>query len=262
MAKRKKEIISGQLVEVVIYTAPEPRDNERTRAEKSRITSEAQKKLNRKTARRNCERIIAANFKRKDLFVTLTFDDCHYPEDRKAAEKEMRKFVRLLRGVRKGRGCKLRYIYTIEDLHGKGRIHIHSIINATGNHDFEDIRSLWNCGINIDIKQLDVAAQALTESEAVKTKWHGALAAYFTKEKKPVGARAWICSLNLKKPVVKTSFVRNSETIRIPKEAEVIEREEKQNEWGTFQYVKYWMPDKTRRRKSRKSKKEGKRNEN
>ena len=51
MAKRKKTIIAGSIVKTILYTAPEPRDGERTRAEKSRMTSAAQKAMNDKTAR-------------------------------------------------------------------------------------------------------------------------------------------------------------------------------------------------------------------
>ena len=46
MAKRKKTIIAGSIVKTILYTAPEPRDGERARAEKSRMTSAAQKAMN------------------------------------------------------------------------------------------------------------------------------------------------------------------------------------------------------------------------
>lgn len=73
MAKRKKTIVAGDLIKTVIYTAPEPRDGPRVRAAKSRITSAAQKAMNDKTARGRLEMSIAANFKRHDLFLTLTY---------------------------------------------------------------------------------------------------------------------------------------------------------------------------------------------
>ena len=75
MAKRKKTIIAGQIVKTIIYTAPEPLDGKRARAEKSRMTSAAQKAMNDKAARGRLEMLLAANFTGRDLFVTLTYRD-------------------------------------------------------------------------------------------------------------------------------------------------------------------------------------------
>lgn len=50
MAKRKKTIIAGSIVKTIIYTAPEPLDGKRARAEKSRMTTAAQKAMNDKAA--------------------------------------------------------------------------------------------------------------------------------------------------------------------------------------------------------------------
>lgn len=62
MAKRKKTIIAGRIVKTVIYTAPEPIDGSRARAEKSRMTTTARKAMNNKTARARLEMLMAANY--------------------------------------------------------------------------------------------------------------------------------------------------------------------------------------------------------
>ncbi len=59
MAKRKKTIIAGPIVKTIIYTAPEPQDGKRARAEKSKMTSAAQKAMNDKTARGRLEMLLA-----------------------------------------------------------------------------------------------------------------------------------------------------------------------------------------------------------
>lgn len=92
MAKRKKTIIAGPIVKTIIYTAPEPQDGKRARAEKSKMTSAAQKAMNDKTARGRLEMLLAANFTGRDLFVTLTYRDADLPGSRAAA-------VKLLRGL-------------------------------------------------------------------------------------------------------------------------------------------------------------------
>ena len=79
MAKRKKTITAGRIVKTILYTAPEPRDGERARAEKSRMTTAAQKAMNDKTARGRLEMLMAANFTKRDLFVTLTYRPGNLP---------------------------------------------------------------------------------------------------------------------------------------------------------------------------------------
>lgn len=64
MAKRKKTIIAGPIVKTIIYTAPEPQDGKRARAEKSKMTSAAQKAMNDKTARGRLEMLLAAKLHR------------------------------------------------------------------------------------------------------------------------------------------------------------------------------------------------------
>lgn len=64
MAKRKKTIIAGPIVKTIIYTAPEPQDGKRARAEKSKMTSAAQKAMNDKTARGRLEMLLAGKLHR------------------------------------------------------------------------------------------------------------------------------------------------------------------------------------------------------
>ena len=150
MAKRKKTITAGCIVKTILYTAPEPRDGERARAEKSRMTTAAQKAMNDKTARCRLEMLLAANFVGKDLFITLTYRNADLPTTRAAAVKNVRKFLKQLREHRKARGQVLKYVYTTEEKHGAARLHHHLVINAT-ERDIETIRSLWPYGDIIDL---------------------------------------------------------------------------------------------------------------
>lgn len=115
VAKRKKTIAAGCIVKTILYTAPEPRDGERVRAEKSRMTTAAQKAMNDKTARGRLEMLLAANFIDRDLFVTLTYRNADLPEKRAGAVKNVRQFLKNLRKHRKARGQELKYIYTTEE---------------------------------------------------------------------------------------------------------------------------------------------------
>lgn len=231
MAKRKKTITAGRLVKTILYTAPEPRDTERARAEKSHITAAAQKRMNDKAARGKLEMLLAANFTAGDLFLTLTYRDGALPAKRAGAVKLVREFLRNLRRHRAARGQALRYVYTTEEKHGKARLHHHVVINATGR-DIEVIRSLWPHG-------------DLVEAEQVDENDFAALASYITKESvegRPVGAQMWTRSRNLRKPTVETCFVPDDTTLTAPPGCHMIEREERMTEYGSYCYIKYWLP--------------------
>ena len=132
MAKRKKTIVAGRIVKTIIYTAPEPLDGKRARAEKSRMTTAAQKVMNDKAACGRLEMLLAANFTGRDLFVTLTYRATDLPEKRAAAVKNVRAFLKAFREHRKARGQELKYIYTTEDKHGDGRYTIISLLVQPG----------------------------------------------------------------------------------------------------------------------------------
>lgn len=227
MARKMKIIEAGDLVKQVIYTAPEPRDGPQVRAQKSRATSEAQKRMNDRSARERLEMEIATNFTRRDLFLTYTYDDEHFPATRKEAENNLKKVIRSLRSVRRKQGHELKYIYVTENEHGEGRIHHHLIINAT-ERDIETLLSLWPYGDVVDIEPLG------------KAEW-GQWAGYMTKEggERPVGRRMWTPSRNLKKPTIRSYYVPDNATLEIPREAEIMEGDRHDEGPAFYWFVKY-----------------------
>ena len=245
MKKRKKVIRAGSLVWATICTPPAPCDPEHIRAAKSRATTAARNALNLKAAYRRLEMLLAANFVPTDFMVTLTYRPEDLPPTRKHALKLLRKFIKQLREYRKARGLTLKYIYVTEGLHGDKHFHHHLIINAAAG-DYEVIRSLWVWGEQVDF-------EPLAERE------YSQMAHYLTKESvagKPNGAQLWTGSRNLTKPTVETSWTDANEPLTVPAGCVVIEREERQNEFGSFSYIKYRVlppqPRKTRPRRTSK----------
>lgn len=231
MAKRKKTITAGCIVKTILYTAPEPRDSARARAEKSRMTTAAQKAMNDKAARVKLEMLLAANFVGRDLFVTLTYRPADLPAKRTEAVKRVRDFINKLRKHRRARGQELKYVYTTEEKHGAAQLHHHLVINAT-ERDIDTIRSLWPYGDIIDL-------------EYVRNRDYETLALYLTKESvegRPVGAQMWTRSRNLVKPTVETSFVPDDTALMVPPGCFVLEREERVTEYGSYSYIKYRVP--------------------
>lgn len=228
LAKRKKVIRAGNLVLATIHTPPMPRDEEHVRAEKSKMTTASRRALNFRTARRRLELLLATNFTARDLHMTLTYRDACLPKSRAEAAKNLRKFIDHLRKHRKQRGQVLKYVYTTEGNHGDKRWHHHVVVNAT-DRDIDVFRSLWIHGDQVDI-------------EYIADREYKGLAEYLTKESiegKPVGAQMWTPSRNLQRPVVESSWVDDNETLTVPPGCYVLERQELQNEFGSFSYIKY-----------------------
>lgn len=232
VAKRKKVITAGNLVKTIIYTAPQPRDSEHVRAAKSKMTTAAQRALNYRTAQGKLEMILAANFGPYDLFCTLTYRDGCLPTNLADAKKCVRAFIKLLRKQRKRLGLPLKYVYVTEGKHGDKRYHHHLVINGTGPADLEMICSLWQYGDMVDVERI-------ADHQYIE------VARYITKENaedKPNGAQMWTPSRNLVPPKVESYFVPDDETTQPPPGAYVLEREERQNEFGSFSYLKYRLP--------------------
>ncbi len=249
MAKQRlKRIEAGRLVREVLWSASFPLDTPKARAEKVKCSSAARQRINDRYSWQKLKMVLATNFKESDLVVTLTYDDSHLPTNREEARKLLKKFLVQIRAHRKKRQEELFYVYNIEDKHGDGRLHHHVVINGTGE-DYELIRSLWTNGENVYIEPIDVYG-------------YEELAKYLTKEPREyghsdVGARTWVPSLNLSKPkVYPTQWVDGSVRLEPPANAYVLARESFSNEWGSYSYVEYLLPEppKAKRVRPRKSK--------
>ena len=151
--KRLKKQTAGRLVRAVCYTQALSTDAPRARAEKAKCSSAARRKLNYRFAYQKLQMQLAANFTRRDLYVTLTYDDAHLPSNRKAAKKQVAAFFDRMRRQYRRAGRELRYVYVTQELQrdGSRRLHHHLIISATGAGDYDTIRALWPNGDNVEI---------------------------------------------------------------------------------------------------------------
>lgn len=225
----------------VAYTVAGLQDGPKSRGDKTQMSSAAQEAINLRYSWQKCEVLLAANFTKRDLFVTLTYDDDHLPATRDEAVKCVKRWISKLRASRKLRGENLKYIYVTEQLSAEGgRLHHHVVLNGTGN-DYEEIRSLWECGENVESKHLDVGGN---------DDGYEVLAKYLTKEprvcgKIDVGARSWTPSLGLIHPKPEVSVLADNETIAAPPGAYILSAPApSRNEFGEFVYIKYLLPAK------------------
>lgn len=229
----------------VCYTQALASDTPRARAEKSKCSTAARRKINFRCAYQKLRLQLAANFRPGDLYVTLGYDDEHLPTNRKAAKKVIQRYFDRLRKCRGSAGQELKYVYVTHELQKDGgrRLHHHIIINATDSRrDYEMIRSLWRCGTNIEI-------QPIGQTEYYVHDDFLELAQYLLHERNPdapftvAGDRGWNPSRNLKKPVEKSELVDENVTITAPPGAFILDTDHKQNEYGSYDYIVYLLPD-------------------
>lgn len=229
MSKFKKIIVAGPLVVETVYPASNPRDSAGVRAGKKALSSEAQQRMNLKYAYQKLELLIAANFGIRDLYITFTYDDAHFPNSRKEANERMKAFWRRLRAARKEKGQELRYIYVTEHKHGEGRWHHHVLINATGD-DYNLIRELWGQG-GIEFRKIRID----------RDKNYETLARYLCKEQRDkVGLRLWSGSRSLHKPERECFRVPDDTPLTPPRNATVLtDTGDVTTAYGHYRYIKY-----------------------
>lgn len=183
---REKKYIMGDYMEAEIFVLPE-RVKPFSRAKKVKESTPAQKKLNDKKSERFFNRKVHLNFKKGDLFVDMSFDEEHLPENRDGVVREVRNFIARLRRYRKKHGLTpLKYIYVVsnsDQFGNKKRLHVHMIINQM---DRDAVEQLWGKGYcdtdRLQFNEYGVTGKVLYMARQVK------------------GERTWCCSQNLENP--------------------------------------------------------------
>lgn len=197
-----KEIRAGDQMDVEIY--PEFRRQERSlipdegRRKKQR---QAQRNLNEKNSRKQCERLINENFTDRDIWATFTYTDENMPSSMKEAQKDMTNYIKRINYRRRKLKLKnARYIYVTE-CSEKGRWHHHIVMD--GDIDMDTVEAAWNKGKRNEVRRLQKDENGLS-----------GMAMYITKQKKQKGAagskyqKAWKASKGLKKPDVRKNHYK------------------------------------------------------
>ena len=169
MAKIRKIVTAGCLTIESIYTAYSPRDGYVARAEKRKISTEAQKWQNLKNAYQKLELQLAANIRPGDWKVCLTYAPEQLPPNRAAAQKDITAFLRRLRARRREPWV---YFYRLEHKHKAGN-HWHFHLYMTrGPETSDDLARLWGKG------EVNYCAPIVIDEEETYEK----LARYIVKE--------------------------------------------------------------------------------
>ena len=232
--KRLKIETAGQLVRAICYTAHLPRDSEKVRAEKRKLSSAARTKLNAITSWNKCRLVMAANFSVGDLFVTLTYSDAALPTTRRDALRLLRNWIAKMRTEYRRSGSKFDYLYTTENAHGDGRYHHHVIARRFPGDALEVMQAHWIQG-QIHLDRIDTTD--FTD-----------LSKYFSKEAgdkgRKIGQRTWTPSHGLKKPEVISISVHDNYRLDAPPGSIVIDNPSCRNQYGEYSYLEYLAPTK------------------
>lgn len=236
MAKERRKIVeAGNLWMAVQYTAIHAKNQTARRDAKAAISSPARESLNAKLSWQKLMLTLAANFKKTDLVVTLTYRDSDLPVRRDDADRKLSNFIRALRKHRKEHGQPLLYARITEGYHSGGRLHHHLILNATGD-DFSIIRELWQKnGDDVDFECFGADGAE---------RW----GKYLTKEprekgRRYVGDRTWRTSQHMRKPSVTSYYVEEGDDLKPPDGAFVTDKAEVQNCYGRFCHMMAVLPE-------------------
>lgn len=190
-----KEIKAGEQLEVEIY--PEftrKRVEEIPEEGRRKKDRQAQRNLNEKNSRKQCERVINENFGDRDIWATFTYSAEYTPASMKVAKSHMQNYIRRLNYQRKKRGLpNARYVYVTEQ-GDKGRWHHHIVLD--GDMDMDTVESLWTYGKRNQVRRLQKDENGLV-----------GMAKYVSKPKgkgkdseEGKYKKIWTSSKNLKKP--------------------------------------------------------------
>lgn len=181
MKSREKRIISGNYLEVEHFPVTE---HGHRHDHKKRLSRIEQQNLNEKNAIKKLIRLINTNFTKGDILIHCTYRADEMPTTETEVTKDIQNYFRRIKAYCKKHGlCKIKYIYVIECKNGKW--HWHGIMSAM---DRDAAEKLWKHGDYTNADRFQPTAKEGGE----------AFARYISK--KPMGARRWNCSTNLKQP--------------------------------------------------------------
>lgn len=225
---REKKIYCGEdYLEVDVIPCS---NQKKGRAGKNGESSQAQKNLNEKNAKRRFVQLGNTNFGRGDLCVDCTYADGFLPSTLGQAFNDLGNYIRRIKYHMGKKGLELKYMAvteysTEEEGHGVPderaqpvRVHHHLIINGGLDRDF--IESLWSKKVKGGEEKASIG---FCNADRLQPDENGIEARCNYMQKRKKGCKRYSCSQNLKKPVTrkndsKYSFKKVRELSRTPED--------------------------------------------
>ena len=141
------------------------------RMKRRKPTPEQIKKQNQKNREKQIRRIMKANFREGDIWLTLTYRAQERPPDIQAATKDIKKFLEKMRGYYRRRGHLFKWMLHTE-VGSRGGVHHHLAINRIPDYDLL-IRKAWDKGgahIDLMYRELEKLSAYLAKEPDEKNK--------------------------------------------------------------------------------------------
>lgn len=163
--------------------------------QRDRSNREAQRNLNDRNSRKECERRINANFGPSDYWVTLSCQPREEPQTMEEAQRLFQNYIKRINYRRKKRGLEpARYVYVTDWTKDGRRVHTHYHLVMDGGLPMEEVLELWGHGRKNKIEYLVLDERGLSGLAYYITKPHASDTEDIKHKKK------WTASKNLKRP--------------------------------------------------------------
>jgi len=128
----RKSYNLGQVIQRELYYPGNFGAPGKPRTKKKEPTPEDVSRQNQKNKEKHIQRLIIANFKGRDYWLTLTYDRDKHPDDFKDAEKTVRHFIANMRYACRKAGATFKWILVTE-MGSRGAVHHHFVIEDLTN---------------------------------------------------------------------------------------------------------------------------------
>lgn len=162
---------------------------------KDRSNREAQRNLNDRNSRKECERRINANFGPSDYWVTLSCQPREEPQTMEEAQRLFQNYIKRINYRRKKKGLDpARYVYVTDWTKNGRRVRTHYHLVMDGGLPMEEVLELWGHGRKNKIEYLVLDERGLSGLAYYITKPHASDTEDIKHKKK------WTASKNLRRP--------------------------------------------------------------
>lgn len=163
---------------------------------KDRSNREAQRNLNDRNSRKECERRINENFGPDDYWVTLTCLPREEPQTMEDALRLFQNYIKRINYRRKKRGLEpARYVYVTDWTKNGRRVRTHYHLVLDGGLPMDEVIELWGLGRKNTVEYLTLDERGLSGLAYYITKPHASDTEDIKHKKR------WTASKNLRRPV-------------------------------------------------------------
>lgn len=149
---------AGNTVEVSKYYSSRFNKKGIRKGDKKNLTTEEQKKVNKRAAEKKLRRLINENFKEGDTHLVLDYKLSERPTGREGMRADADDFLKEMRKLYKSLGLVFKYIHVME-IGKKGALHHHLVINTPEEVSQRAITKAWKGRGRTHFNPLDDSGQ-------------------------------------------------------------------------------------------------------